>query len=230
MARIGNPHTTFLIFFKMSPVSRIVPKTLRSPLFLVSSAKLLGFFDENKLEKRRERLKPALYLRLKKRKVFKIGGTIWAFWKSSLLQKIKKIDGGHFGHIKKFRKNVSRSQTSRDRPKTAPYLKIKNSKKTSKCQSIGELGTLRWIFFKKVSTPKKIERGIRWDFSTFIVAKLRKNRRDPLGTFFRKKVSQCRKKLNWKGDHLVSSCISCYAGNLFGSVAWPNGYNLAASS
>ena len=35
--------------------------------------------------------------------------------------------------------------TSRDRPTSAPYLLLKNSKKTSKCQSIGEFGT----FYKK---------------------------------------------------------------------------------
>ena len=48
-------------------------------------------------------------------------------------------------------------QTSRDRPKSAPYLRLKNTKRTSKCQSIGELGTLLWkIFFrKKVSKCRK---------------------------------------------------------------------------
>ena len=35
-------------------------------------------------------------------------------------------------------------RTSRDRPKSAPYLRLKNSKRTSICQSIGELGTLLW--------------------------------------------------------------------------------------
>ena len=45
----------------------------------------------DQLKTRRERLKSALYLRLKKRKVFKPvkGGTLRAFWKSSLLQNIK---------------------------------------------------------------------------------------------------------------------------------------------
>ena len=28
------------------------------------------------------------------------GGTLWAFWKSSLLQNIKKIEGGPFGDKK----------------------------------------------------------------------------------------------------------------------------------
>ena len=31
--------------------------------------------------------------------------------------------------------------TSRDRPKSAPHLRLKNSKRTSKCQSFGDLGT-----------------------------------------------------------------------------------------
>ena len=45
----------------------------------------------------------------------------------------------------------------------------------------------------------------------------KKWREDPLGKFFRKKVSQCRKKTE-RGELLVSSGIVCYAGNLFGSV------------
>ena len=49
-----------------------------------------------------------------------------------------------------------RCLTSRDRPKSAPNLK--NRKRTSKCQSIGELGT---FYEKKLSLtiPKKTERG-----------------------------------------------------------------------
>ena len=34
----------------------------------------------------------------------------------------------------------SRTTTSRERPNSAPYPRLKNSKRTSKCQSIGELG------------------------------------------------------------------------------------------
>ena len=47
---------------------------------------------------------------------------------------------------------IYRLQTSRERPKSAPYLRLKNSKRTSKCQSIGEWGTLLWKKnWKKVS-------------------------------------------------------------------------------
>ena len=51
----------------------------------------------------RERLKSALYLRLKKRKVFKPvkGGTLRVFRKSSLLQNIKEIEGGTLWRQKK---------------------------------------------------------------------------------------------------------------------------------
>ena len=51
--------------------------------------------------------------------------------------------------------------TSRDRPKSAPYLRLKNTKRTSKCQSIGELETLLWKIFSKKSLtmPKKTKRG-----------------------------------------------------------------------
>ena len=44
------------------------------------------------------------------------------------------------------------TKTSRDRPKSAPYLRLKNSKRT---RSIGELGTLWGFFFeKKLTMPK----------------------------------------------------------------------------
>ena len=50
----------------------------------------------------------------------------------------------------------------------------------------------------------------------------------PFGEFFPEKSLAMPKKLKG-GDPLVSSGIVCYAGNLFGSVPWANGYNLAAS-
>ena len=67
-------------------------------------------------------------------------------------------------------------QTSRERSKSAPNLRLKNSKRTSKCQSIGELGTL-------------------WDFSTSILSEnIEKLKGEPFGEFFfREKVSQSRK-------------------------------------
>ena len=45
--------------------------------------------------------------------------------------------------------NLQRIQTRRDRPKSAPYLRLKNSKRTSKCQNIGEFGTFYEKKFEK---------------------------------------------------------------------------------
>ena len=82
--------------------------------------------------------------------------------------------------------------TSRDRPKSAPYLRLKYSKKTSKCQSIGELGTLLWKkIWKKSHNAEKTENE------------------DPLGLLnihFVAKLAQ-----NWKVDPLVSPGNVCYA-------------------
>ena len=83
-------------------------------------------------------------------------------------------------------------QTSRDRPKSAPYPRLKNSKRTSKCQfrvlenrkakknrpsgapghASARPGALkRKNFFKKnLTTPKKLKGGTLWDFSTSILS------------------------------------------------------------
>ena len=51
-------------------------------------------------------------------------------------------------------------ETSRDRPKSASYIRLKNSKRTSKCQSIGEYGTpLRKKIEKSLTMPKKLKGG-----------------------------------------------------------------------
>ena len=52
------------------------------------------------------------------------------------------------------------------------------------------------FFEKSLTTPKKIERGILWDFSIPSLSQNpKKLKGDPLGKIlFRKKVSQCRKK------------------------------------
>ena len=76
--------------------------------------------------------------------------------------------------------------------------------------------------------PKKNWKGDPLGFfNIHSVAKLQNLKGDPLVEKNFKKVAQCQNNL--KGDPLVSSGIVCYAGNLFGSVPWANGYNLAAS-
>ena len=85
--------------------------------------------------------------------------------------------------------------TSRDRPKSAPYLRLKNSKRTSKCQSIGEFGTFYEKRFKNVSQCQKTEREDSLGFfNIHSVAKLQKIEGGPFGGKKLKKL-QCRKNL-----------------------------------
>ena len=87
--------------------------------------------------------------------------------------------------------------TSRDRPKSAPYLRLKNSKRTSECQSIGEFGwNLLWKkCWKKSHNAEKNEReDILGFFNIHSVAEPKNWRGDPLvEKNFEKKVAQCRK-------------------------------------
>ena len=99
--------------------------------------------------------------------------------------------------------------------------KAQNSKRTSKFQSILFYST-KFFFEKSLTTPKKFERGDPLGFS---IPSLSQNpeklKGDPLGKFFfRKKVSQCRKKLKGGPFGLVRHCMLC--GKLFGSVPWAN--------
>ena len=72
---------------------------------------------------------------------------------------------------------------------------------------------------KKLKKSHNAEKTEREDplgfFNIHSVAKLQKKLK---GGRKMKKVAQCRKKINLKGDPLVSSGIVRYAGNLFGSV------------
>ena len=84
----------------------------------------------------------------------------------------------------------TRNGTIRERHKSAPYLRLKKGKMTSKCQ----------VFF--YSTPKKPKTGTLWDFSTFLSQNINKSERGPFEVIklFSRKVSHCRK--TGKGDHL----------------------------
>ena len=90
-----------------------------------------------------------------------------------------------------FHFSLGKLQTSWEQPKPAPYLRLKNSKRNSKCQSIGKLGTL--LFLKKVekkslTMPKQTERGTLWHFSTSILSEnIKKLKEDTLAKFFSKK-------------------------------------------
>ena len=101
-------------------------------------------------------------------------------------------------------KSVSIIRTSRERHKSALYLRLKNSKRTSKCQ----------VFFYSTRKTQKLNRigaikgGTLSDFLTSIVAKHQKKiEREPLEEKFRKKVSQCRKKLKGGPFNLARYCM-----------------------
>ena len=119
-------------------------------------------------------------------------------------------------------------ETSRDRPKSVPYPRLKNSKKTSKCQVFpftvlenrkflgkkfskklhtqnngpsGAPGLATASLWRaKVSQCRKTERGTLWGFSTSILSQNMKKIEENKNFDFREKVSQCRKKC--RGDHL----------------------------
>ena len=68
-------------------------------------------------------------------------------------------------------------KTSRERPKSAPYLRLKNSKRTSKCQSILFYGTGKTQKLNRIGAPE----GTLWDFSSILPQIIKKNWRR--GTF-----------------------------------------------
>ena len=100
-------------------------------------------------------------------------------------------------------------KTSRDRPKSAPYLRLKNTKRTWQCQSILFYSTRK--FFESLTMPKKTERvdplGV---FNIHSVAKHQKIYGE--GDFyFRKKSHNAEKKL--KGGTLWDFSISILSQN-----------------
>ena len=77
-----------------------------------------------------------------------------------------------------FHFSLGKLQTSWEQPKPAPYLRLKNSKRNSKCQSIGKLGTL--LFLKKVERrvsqcPNKLKGGPYGIFQHPFCRKISKN-------------------------------------------------------
>ena len=111
--------------------------------------------------------------------------------------------------------------TSRDRPKSAPYPRLKNSKKTSKFQ-VFSFTVLEKRKFSEKNGPsgalksdnaEKLKGGTLWVFPTSILSQNSKQiEGGPFGeNNFRKKSLAVPKK-NWKGDPLVSPGIVWYAG------------------
>ena len=116
----------------------------------------------------------------------------------------------------KVHREVEKLQTSRDGPKSAPYPRLKNSKKTSKCQvffySSRKSKIFRnffwknyilkkWTEWRAVSQCRKTERGTLWGFSTSILSQNMKKLKKKKFFYFREKISQCQK--NWKEEPFV---------------------------
>ena len=84
-------------------------------------------------------------------------------------------------------------ETSRDRPKSAPYPRLKNSKKTSKCQVLF-YSTRKSKFFEK-NFSKKITYSKKWTEWRAKVSQCRKTERGTLCGFSTSILSQNMKKL-----------------------------------
>ena len=129
--------------------------------------------------------------------------------------------------------------TSRDRSKSAPYPRLKNSKRTSKCQftvlenrkakkmdRVARRGPVarapgalkRKKIRKKVSQCRKTERGSLWGFSTSILSQnSKKIEGGTLWEFFFQKSLAVPKKIEM-GSRPVWYVTRENRKNLFGSV------------
>ena len=124
-----------------------------------------------------------------------------------LTQNVKKAMGVALVYWK-----LKEEGTSRDRPKSAPYPRLKNSKKTSKCRVFSFTVLENQIFFEKITysnkwtkwragpasaSPWRAKRGTRPKLSTFLL----QLKGDPSEKkqIFEKNVTMPK---NWKGDPL----------------------------
>ena len=126
---------------------------------------------------------------------------------------------------------ISKSSTSRERLKSAPYLRLKNSKRTSKCQLFsstvpawGKIGKKIRTFLKicfefflvygKSHSAEKCKRGHSGSLWTSIFCKIDKKWRvDPLEIFAKKKSHKAKKictKKFWSraGIEPMSFCLA----------------------
>ena len=161
------------------------------------------FGDKKILEKKshsaEKKSHPVLYVTLKKvcTKFPLASLPEWAPWVVSGLflksgpisVRLKKKKGHCYSRAFFLKRKTRRLKTSRERPKSAPYLRLKNSKRTSK------YSLLRYRKNPKVE-PNWHTRGNTLKFFIHSVANHQKNGRR--GTFgekknFFQKVSQCRK-------------------------------------
>ena len=108
---------------------------------------------------------------------------------------------------KSYRLTVSREkgpfllETSWDRPKSAPYLRLKNSKRTSKCQVFSFTVSKETQKFNQIGAPFRIF------FNIHSVANYQKNWRGPFGGKIFEKSLTMPKKLNGGPFSLAQYCM-----------------------
>ena len=100
-------------------------------------------------------------------------------------------------------------KTSRDRPKSAPYLMFKNSKRTS--IKVPKYSLLQNPIFLKSHNVEKTESGPSGFFNIHYAAKFQKIEGDPLENFFSQKKPHNAEKKNRKGGpvSLARYCMLC---------------------
>ena len=94
---------------------------------------------------------------------------------------------------------VIQRQTSRERPKSAPYLRIKIAKGVQNVKVLVNWGPFYEKNEKKSHNAEKTERGTLWDFSTSILLKkLQKIEGGHFGDFFSKKKCHRAENTLWE--------------------------------
>ena len=96
-------------------------------------------------------------------------------------------------------------ETSRERHNSAPYLRLKNSKRTSKCQ----------VFFYSAWKKRRLDRigalkGVT--FSKLLTSILQNTKQREKGLFGKNFRNKPHNAENWKRGHLVSPGIVCHEG------------------
>ena len=207
--RLVHAFHSFVFFFKLC----FTHQAAASAVFLIGWIGILSVYMLNSPAARRMLVNPGCFQRVKKanqtassskvssRPVWLCGCWLPTCWSETCSFSISSSpsSGTSTRQVERNYCHFTKRWTSRERPKSAPYLRLKNSKRTSKRQSIGELGTLLWKkFFKKSHNAEKLKGGTLWDFSTSILTENIKNwKGGPFGEIFFGKKSLTEPKILW---------------------------------
>ena len=125
------------------------------------------------------------------------------------------LDVLHSVHLTAICSENCDKRTSRDRPKSAPYPRLKNSKRTSKFQtwSILFYSTENFFCKKSQNAEKNWKRGTLGIFLPSLSQNPKQLKGGPFGEKCFSEKSHAMPKKTERGDSLVSSGIVCYAGN-----------------